>query len=180
MSKIVWIDMEMTGLNVNTDRIMEVACIITNNDLRVLAEGPNIVIHQPDSVLNAMDKWCFDTHTKTGLFAQCQQSTTTVEEAENQLLNFLKDNGVQQSASPLAGNTVYMDRMFLRKYMPLVNVHLHYRIIDVSSVKELCKRWNPALFSRAPRKKLIHRGLDDIRESIEELQYYKQFMFTKK
>lgn len=199
MSQIVWMDMEMTGLDINTDKIMEVSCIITDNQLQILAEEPSIVIHHPDNVLNAMNSWCLNTHTKvtycpklqkfrnvvkllfvylqTGLFTECQNSRTTLAEAENQLLEFLKNSGVPQSSAPLAGNTIYMDRMFLRKYMPLVDSYLNYRIIDVSSVKELCKRWNSRLFAKAPRKKNLHRGLDDIKESIEELRYYKPYMF---
>lgn len=116
---------------------------------------------------------------QTGLYAQCQQSTTSVEEAESTILKFLIDNQIDKSSSPLAGNTIYMDRIFLRKYMPRLDNHLHYRIIDVSSIKELCKRWNSATFSKVPKKKLVHRGLDDIRESVDELKFYKQFMFQK-
>lgn len=120
---------------------------------------------------------CIFKPTQTGLYAQCQTSKTTIAEAENSILKFLIENDVNKSASPLAGNSVYVDRLFLAKYMPNIDNHLHYRIIDVSSVKELCKRWNSKIFAKAPRKKLVHRGLDDIRESIEELKYYKQFMF---
>lgn len=116
---------------------------------------------------------------QTGLYAKCQQSKTTLQEAENALFDFLNANNIEKSTSPLAGNTIYMDRLFLRKYMPRIDDHLHYRIIDVSTIKELCKRWNSSIFSKAPKKKLVHRGLDDIRESIQELSYYKPFMFKK-
>lgn len=118
------------------------------------------------------------TFTQTGLLDECKKSTITENQAEDTILKFLVQNGVDASASPLAGNSVYMDRMFLREYMPRLNEHLHYRIIDVSSVKELCKRWNKFIFSNVPSKKLVHRGLDDIKESIAELKYYKQFMFS--
>lgn len=108
---------------------------------------------------------------------ECKRSTITEQCAEDTLLAFLKENGIESFASPLAGNSVYMDRMFLREFMPRIDQHLHYRIIDVSTCKELCKRWNKKLFSQVPSKKTVHRGLDDIKESIEELRYYKQFMF---
>lgn len=178
MSLIVWMDLEMSGLNVKVDKIMEVVCVITDNSLNILAEAPRFVIHQPDSVLNSMDEWCTTTHTKTGLLEACQNSTTTVEEAEHKLLDFLRKHNINKNESPLAGNTIYMDRMFLKEYMPKIDEHLHYRLIDVSTCKELCKRWNPKAFSKAPTKKLIHRGYDDILESIAELRYYKKYMFT--
>lgn len=111
---------------------------------------------------------------------ECKKSTITDIQAEDSVLNFLKENNVAASSCPLAGNSVYMDRMFLRFYMPRIDEYLHYRIIDVSSVKELCKRWNPPIFSKTPSKRLVHRGLDDIKESIDELRYYKQFMFSQK
>lgn len=115
---------------------------------------------------------------QTGLLEQCKNSKITEEEAENQLLTFLQNN-VKEKVSPLAGNTIYMDRLFLMEYMPKIDNYLHYRIIDVSTCKELCKRWNPSVFSKTPAKKLVHRGMDDIKESIEELKYYKNFMFLK-
>lgn len=208
MSKIVWIDMEMTGLNPHTDRIMEIACIITDNNLNVLAENPSIVIHQPDSLLDTMNEWCKTTHAKvreietlskgksfakstnfvtlilehlqTGLWKECQESKISETEAEQLVLNFLKENDVKPSDCPLAGNSVYMDRIFLLEQMPQINNYLNYRIIDVSSVKELCKRWNPSIFSRIPKKRLVHRGLDDIKESIAELQFYQNYMFKTK
>ncbi|XP_055316333.1 oligoribonuclease [Sitodiplosis mosellana] len=177
MSKIVWIDMEMTGLNVRKDRIMEIACLISDNNLNVLVEHPTIIINQPDTLLASMDEWCTTTHTQTGLLDECKKSNITEDQAEDKILKFLDQNGVDASSSPLAGNSVYMDRMFLREYMPRLNEYLHYRIIDVSTVKELCKRWNKSIFSNVPRKKNVHRGIDDIKESIEELKYYRKFMF---
>lgn len=202
MSKIVWMDLEMTGLDVNRETIMEIVCVITNNDLDVIATGPELVIRHDQAALDAMDEWCRTTHAKvgtslgtlffclstklirfsssspqTGLSAACLRSTTTVDQAQTQLLGFLQEH-VKPKESPLAGNTIYMDRRFIEKYMPLVDQHLHYRLIDVSSCKELCKRWSPAVFAKAPKKRLIHRGLDDIMDSIEELRYYRQFMFN--
>lgn len=113
------------------------------------------------------------------MLEQCINSKVTEEEAENELLSFLQRN-IKKNECPLAGNSVYMDRIFLKEYMPKIDEYLHYRIIDVSTCKELCKRWNPSIFSKAPPKKLVHRGMDDIKESIEELKYYKNFMFLKK
>lgn len=192
-------DLEMTGLNARSDRIMEVICVITDNVLNVVAEGPRLVIHQSDARLNNMEEWCKTTHTKvhlvlfmtkknlitenvhlfqTGLWDECQKSTTTVEQAESELLKFLQQNNIKARECPLAGNTIYMDRLFLKEYMPKIDEFLHYRLIDVSTCKELCKRWNPKQFSAAPKKRLLHRGYEDIMESIEELKYYKQYMFS--
>lgn len=120
-----------------------------------------------------------DFHLQTGLLDECKKSKISEAEAEDSILKFLADNNVGKSESPLAGNTIYMDRMFIREYFPRVDQHLHYRIIDVSSIKELCKRWNPKIFSLAPKKRLVHRGLDDIKESLTELKYYRQYMFQK-
>lgn len=113
------------------------------------------------------------------MLAECKKSQINETEAEDMILKFFVDNNVAKSESPLAGNTIYMDRMFIREYFPRVDQHLHYRIIDVSSIKELCKRWNPKIFSQTPKKQLVHRGLDDIKESLIELKYYRQFMFQK-
>lgn len=198
MSKIVWIDMEMTGLDLQKDRIMEIACLITDNNLNVTAEHPSIVIHQPDSLLDSMNQWCKTTHGKvlikylnskfvhilvnayplqTGLSSECRNSKITEKQAEEMVLKFFGENGISPSSSPLAGNSVYMDRMFLKEYMPRIDTHLHYRIIDISTLKELCKRWNQSLFSNVPPKMLLHRGISDIKESIEELKFYKGYMF---
>ncbi|KAK9881065.1 hypothetical protein WA026_014410 [Henosepilachna vigintioctopunctata] len=177
MNRIVWIDMEMTGLDIDKDKIMEVACLITDSDLNIVAEGPNIIIHQPKEVLDNMNEWCKNQHGKTGLSEECAKSTTTIEEAEEKLLNFVEAN-VTEKVSPLAGNSVYMDRLFLRKFMKNVDDHLHYRIIDVSTIKEVCRRWNGEVYSSAPKKGYGHRALNDIRESIEELKYYKNNFFN--
>lgn len=187
----------MTGLDVKTNKIMEVCCVITNNDLEVLATGPEMIVHHPQSTLDAMDEWCLETHAKvriiktniynllipfppseqTGMSEACLRSTDTVEQVEDKLFNFLQAH-MGPRECPLAGNTIYMDRLFLSEYMPRVNEFLHYRLIDVSTCKELCKRWNPTLSAQAPKKRFVHRGLEDIMESIEELKYYRQFMFA--
>ncbi|XP_023014858.2 oligoribonuclease [Leptinotarsa decemlineata] len=176
VNRIVWIDMEMTGLDLDRDKIMEVASLITDSHLNIIAEGPEIVIHQPEDVLNNMNEWCLKQHGKTGLTESCLKSTTTLEQAEKLVLQFLTQH-VNEKISPLAGNSVYMDRMFLMKYMPRVHDYLHYRIIDVSAVKEMCRRWNPKLYSLVPKKEYSHRALMDIRESVEELKFYKDNFF---
>ncbi|XP_062555022.1 oligoribonuclease, mitochondrial isoform X2 [Armigeres subalbatus] len=175
---LVWIDLEMTGLEVEKDRILEIACVVTNKNLDILERGPDIVIHEPEEVLTAMNEWCQVNHAKTGLTQAVRDSKTNLQQAEQMVLDFVKKY-CPEKACPLAGNSVYMDRMFLYRYMPRLNEYLHYRIVDVSTVKEVCKRWNGAVFSHCPPKKLVHRALDDIEESIRELQYYKDYMFQK-
>lgn len=145
---IVWIDMEMTGLNVEKDRIIEIACLITDHQLNTIAEGPNVVIHQPDTLLLSMDDWCTKTHTATGLFKACQESTVSEAQAEEQVLTFIQQY-TKKSESPLAGNTIYMDRYFLIAQMPKIHNYLSYRIVDVSSIKECCHRWHPEIFAKA-------------------------------
>lgn len=174
---IVWIDCEMTGLDLHKDRLMEIACVVTDHNLNVIAEGPNIVINQPDSLLTTMDSWCTNTHTKTGLLQACRDSKITEQQAEDVVLTFIKKY-VKIHEAPLAGNTIYMDRLFLREQMPKIDKYLHYRVIDVSSIKELCRRWNTTIYDGTPSKKLSHRALDDILETIEELKYYRRFMFV--
>ncbi|XP_034173421.1 putative oligoribonuclease isoform X1 [Osmia lignaria lignaria] len=173
---IVWIDLELSGLDIEKDTIIEIACIITDKDLNIATKEFNVVIHQPDTVLETMDQWCTKHHTQTGLIKESKSSQVSLKEAEQMLFNFLS-NHVPKGVCPLAGNTVYIDRIFLRKLMPLVNNYLHYRIIDVSSVKELARRWNPVTYMNSPRKKLCHRAKMDIKESIQELQYYKDKLF---
>lgn len=169
--------MEMTGLNVEKDKILEFACIITDKDLNVIASSKNYIIHQPEDVLESMNAWCVKTHNESGLIKACRQSKLTEKEVEDEVKKFLEQH-TEKNQCPLAGNSVYMDKLFLMKYMPDLADFLHYRIVDVSTVKELCRRWNPSIFWKAPAKKLIHRALDDITESIEELKYYKKFMFV--
>ncbi|CAK9303627.1 unnamed protein product [Gordionus sp. m RMFG-2023] len=174
---IVWLDLEMTGLNPNKDKILEIACIITDSNLYVVEEGPNLVIHQEDEVLENMDDWCKAVHEESGLLKAVKESEITVEKACHLYLSFLRFSNIPQGECPLAGNTVYMDRLFLRKYMPSLDQYFHYRTIDVSSVKELAKRWYPGVFGKMPKKMLHHRALADIKESIEELKFYRQNIF---
>ena len=171
---LVWIDLETSGLALDTCHILEVAVLITDADLRELAEGPHLVVHQPDSVLEAMDEWCTNQHGGSGLTAAVQASTLSLSEAEEQLLAFLREH-CPPGASPLCGNSVHFDRRFLARYMPGVEDYLHYRIIDVSSVKELVRRWYPE--TPLPQKAETHRALDDIRASIDELRYYRERVF---
>ncbi|KAL3277612.1 hypothetical protein HHI36_012954 [Cryptolaemus montrouzieri] len=176
MNRIVWIDMEMTGLNIEKDKIMEVACLVTDSDLNVIAEGPDIVIHQTEGVIENMNEWCQIQHKKTGLAEACLKSTVSLADAEHTLLRFIKEH-ITEKASPLAGNSVYMDRLFLRKYMENVDNYLHYRIIDVSTIKEVCRRWNPEIYKSVPEKNYEHRALNDIKESVQELRFYKENFF---
>ncbi|XP_077360334.1 small fragment nuclease [Festucalex cinctus] len=174
--KMVWVDLEMTGLDIENDKILEMACIITDSDLNILAEGPNLIITQSDDVLESMSEWCVEQHGKTGLTQEVRQSKITLEQAEYEFLSFIRQH-TPPGQCPLAGNSVHADKRFLDKYMPHFMNHLHYRIIDVSSIKELCRRWFPVEYERAPRKKATHRALEDIRESIKELQYYRDSIF---
>ncbi|KAJ2813118.1 Oligoribonuclease, mitochondrial [Coemansia furcata] len=174
---LVWIDCEMTGLDSENDTILEIACIITDGSLNILASGPEIVIHHPQHVLDKMNEWCVEHHGKSGLTARVLDSTVTMEEAETAVLDLVKQCCAQPRVAVLAGNSVHVDCAFLRRYMPRLIEHLHYRIVDVSSVKELARRWNPEVLQRAPAKSLAHRALDDIIESIEELRYYQDNFF---
>jgi oligoribonuclease len=173
---LVWIDMEMTGLHPETDLVLEIATIVTDANLVTLAEGPVIAIHQSDEVLNGMDQWCVNTHGKSGLTLRCKNSKTDEKSAVQQTLEFIQQY-VPKGASPLCGNTIGQDRRFLVKYMPELEGYFHYRNIDVSTIKELVKRWKPELL-QGFHKKGAHLALDDIRESIAEMQYYRQHVFT--
>ncbi|PAA85001.1 hypothetical protein BOX15_Mlig025658g1, partial [Macrostomum lignano] len=174
MQNIVWVDLEMTGLNLDRDKIMEMACLVTDKDLNVLAEAPTMVLHIESNLLNSMDKCCTEHHGKSGLTERCRASRTSLSEAQSAMLDFVRQYTVR-GACPLAGNSIHVDAAFLRKYMPDFMAQLHYRIIDVSTVKELCKRWYPGL--QAPAKLGSHRALADIQESIRELQFYRQQVF---
>ncbi|MCP2040044.1 oligoribonuclease [Neisseria sp. HSC-16F19] len=170
-SNLAWLDMEMTGLNPDTDRIIEAAMIITDADLNVLAQSEVLVIHQPDSVLDAMDEWNTSTHGRTGLTAKVKASTLTEAEAEQYLLDFMSQ-WLPERSSPLCGNSVHQDRRFMVRYMPRLEAYFHYRNLDVSTLKELAKRWHPAV-AKGVVKKGAHQALDDIIESIEEMKYYR-------
>ena len=169
---LIWLDMEMTGLNPDTDRIIEVAMIITDSQLNVVAESPVIAVHQPDSVLDAMDDWNKNTHGKSGLIARVKASTVGEAEAEAQLLAFLEQY-VPARKSPMCGNTICQDRRFMVRWMPKLEEHFHYRNLDVSTLKELCRRWRPEI-AKGVVKKGKHEALADILESIEELRYYRE------
>jgi len=173
---IVWMDLEMTGLDIEKDKILEVACIITDQDLNVKSEGPCFAINHPQEVYDSMNEWCMKHHYNSGLIDRCKSSDVNLEEASNLVLSYLEKN-IPKRACPLGGNSVYTDRLFIMKFMPLVDAYLHYRIVDVSTIKELAKRWHPAILDSAPKKSFTHRSLDDIRESIKELAYYKANLF---
>lgn len=175
-SNLVWIDMEMTGLDPETCVVMEIATIVTDAQLNILAEGPVIAVHQSDDVLDNMDEWCTRVHGESGLTARCRESKISVEEAAKQTIGFL-EQWVDAGKSPLCGNTIGQDRRFLVKYMPELEDYFHYRSIDVSTIKELTRRWKPEILDGF-EKKGVHLALDDIRESIEEMRYYREKVFT--
>ncbi|UDM17643.1 oligoribonuclease [Vogesella sp. XCS3] len=169
---LIWLDMEMTGLNPDGDRIIEVAMIITDGQLNVVAESPVIAVHQPDSVLDAMDDWNKNTHGKSGLVARVKASAVSEAQAEQLLLDFLQQY-VPAGKSPMCGNTICQDRRFMARWMPQLEAYFHYRNLDVSTLKELCKRWRPEI-AKGVVKKGKHEALADILESIEELRYYRE------
>ncbi|XP_016853624.2 oligoribonuclease, mitochondrial isoform X1 [Anolis carolinensis] len=174
--RMVWVDLEMTGLDIERDHILEMACLVTDADLNLVAEGPNLIIHQPDEVLEGMSEWCKEHHGKSGLTRAVRESAVSLCEAELEFLSFVRQQ-TPPGLCPLAGNSVHADRRFLEKHMPQFLRHLHYRIVDVSTVKELCRRWFPEEYASAPRKAASHRALEDIKESIKELQFYRKAVF---
>lgn len=169
---LVWIDLEMTGLDPDTDHIIEIATIITDGQLNMLAEGPVLAIRQPEEYLEAMDEWNQHHHGQSGLVDRVRESETDERVAEWQTLEFIR-RYVPQNSSPLCGNSICQDRRFLYRYMPELERFLHYRNLDVSTLKELARRWAPNI-ADGVSKRATHRALDDIRESIEELRYYRQ------
>ncbi|HUO58562.1 MAG TPA: oligoribonuclease [bacterium] len=176
-NNLVWMDLEMSGLDPKTCQILEIATLITDKDLNLVAQGPALVIHQPDSVLDAMDDWNKKHHGDSGLTKAVRESTVSLAEAERLTLEFVTQYCVAKS-SPLCGNTIYQDRRFLIEYMPKLEEYLHYRLVDVSTIKELVKRWYGPEF-QAPGKKQKHKALDDIQETIEELRFYREKVFKK-
>ena len=169
---LIWVDMEMTGLDPENDRIIEVAVVVTDMQLNILAEGPVFAIHQSDEIMNKMDAWNKGTHGRSGLIDRVKASTVTEQDAEKALIDFLK-HFVPAGKSPMCGNTICQDRRFMARGMPKLEAFFHYRNLDVSTLKELCRRWKPELLSGF-KKHQKHTALADILESVEELKYYRQ------
>jgi len=174
---LVWMDLEMTGLDPARHVIVEIATIVTDDHLEVVAEGPDLVVHQPPEALAAMEDVVREMHTASGLLAAIEASTTTLEEAGEATLAFIKEHVPEPRTVPLCGNSIGTDRRFLAAYLPAIEEHLHYRSVDVSTIKELTRRWYPGAIEAVPRKATAHRALDDIRESIEELRWYRDHVF---
>ncbi|USH02256.1 oligoribonuclease [Grimontia kaedaensis] len=173
---LIWIDLEMTGLDPEVHKVIEIATVVTDAELNVLAEGPVLAIHQSDEELEKMDDWCTNTHTGSGLVDRVKASTVSETDAIKQTIAFLQD-WVPAGVSPICGNSVGQDRRFLYKHMPELERFFHYRTVDVSTIKELVRRWEPEVLSGI-KKQGTHLALDDIRESIEELRYYRSKIFT--
>jgi oligoribonuclease len=171
-------DLEMTGLEPSKDVIVEIATLITDDELNIVAEGPDLVIHQSDEALAAMDEFVINMHTKSGLLDQIKASTITLEEAGEATLAFIKQYVPERRTIPLCGNSIGTDRRFLAEYLPEIEDWLHYRSVDVSSVKELVKRWYPSLHDSRQRKDALHRALDDIKASVDELRFYREHTFV--
>lgn len=171
-NNLIWIDLEMTGLNPNHDRIIQIATAITDSDLNILAESPVYDIHQDEALLSQMDDWNKHQHTKTGLVNRVRESLITEEQAQHDMLEFLKQY-VVEGKSPMCGNSIWQDRRFLARYMPELEKFFHYRMIDVSTLKELAMRWAPKIYGGF-QKETTHLALDDIRDSIAELRYYRE------
>ena len=172
---LVWIDLEMTGLDTTNDHIIEIATIVTDAELNIVAEGPVIAVHQPDSVLERMDEWNRRTHGESGLIERVRSSRHSAADAEAQTLAFLASH-VGRGVSPMCGNSICQDRRFLAREMPVLESYFHYRNLDVSTVKELARRWAPAVLAGV-NKASTHSALDDVRESIEELAHYRREFF---
>lgn len=174
---LVWMDLEMTGLDPARDHIVEIATLVTDDDLNVVAEGPDLVVHQPPEVLALMDDVVRDMHTRSGLLPAIAASTISLTEAGERTLAFIKQWVPEPRSVPLCGSSIGMDRRFLAAHLPAIEDYLHYRSIDVSSVKELVRRWYPEVQAARPQKQNSHRALDDIRESVAELRYYRDHVF---
>ena len=177
-SNLVWLDLEMTGLDADKERIIEAAMIVTDTNLNILAQSPIWVVHQSDALLAAMDEWNTATHTRTGLVERVKVSDLSEAEAEAQMLAFMSQY-VPEKTSPMCGNSVHQDRRFMQKYMPQLEAYFHYRNLDVSTLKELARRWNPEV-AKGVVKKGAHQALADIEESIEEMRYYRDHFLRLK
>lgn len=171
-NNLIWVDMEMSGLDPDIERVLEVAVVITDSNLNTVAEGPVVVVHQPDSLLDAMDSWNKSTHAKSGLIERVKASRADEAAAQTMLVDFLKAH-VPAGVSPLCGNSVHQDRRFMVKYLPAFEAHFHYRNLDVSTLKELMRRWKPEL-AAGMTKHGRHEALADVYESIDELKYYRE------
>lgn len=174
-TNLIWLDLEMTGLEPEHDVILEIASIVTDSQLNILAEGPVFAIHQPNDVLDNMSEWCVEHHGKSGLTQRCKDSKVTIELASKETIAFLEQY-VPKGVSPMCGNSIGQDRRFINKYMPEFENYFHYRNLDVSTVKELARRWKPEVLDKVV-KKGVHLALDDIRESIAELKVYQEHFF---
>lgn len=174
-SNLIWLDLEMTGLEPEVDVILEIASVVTDSQLNILAQGPVFAIHQSDDVLNNMSQWCIEHHGDSGLTQRCRDSQFTLQQASEQTIKFVQDY-VNPGKSPMCGNSIGQDRRFINKYMPEFEEYFHYRNLDVSTVKELARRWNPAVLDKVV-KTGAHLALDDILESIAELKVYQEHFF---
>lgn len=177
--ELVWIDCEMTGLDLASDRLIEIAVLVTDGELNILGEGVDVVIHADDAALNGMIDVVARMHTRSGLIDEVKAATIDVPTAEAMALDYIRTHVKQPKTAPLAGNSIATDRGFLARDMPILNDFLHYRMIDVSSIKELCRRWYPRIYFGQPEKGLAHRALADIHESIRELKYYRRTAFVE-
>ena len=176
--ELVWIDCEMTGLDLKSDRLIEIAVLVTDADLNILGEGLDVVIHTDDEALDNMIPVVTEMHTRSGLIDEVRASTIDLATAEEMVLDYVRSHVKQAKTAPLAGNSIATDRGFIARDMPKLDDYLHYRMIDVSSIKELCRRWYPRIYFGQPEKGLAHRALADIHESIRELQYYRRTAFV--
>lgn len=175
-TNLIWLDLEMTGLEPEHDVILEIASIVTDSQLNIIAEGPVFAIHHSDQVLDNMNEWCIETHGKSGLTQRCRESQTSLATASAETIKFL-EKYVPKGASPMCGNSIGQDRRFINKYMPEFEAYFHYRNLDVSTIKELARRWKPQVLDKVV-KKGVHLALDDIRESIAELKVYQEHFFN--
>jgi oligoribonuclease len=178
LDRLVWVDCEMTGLDLRRDALIEIAALVTDSELRVLDDGVDIVMTAPDELLTGMQQVVQDMHASSGLTEAVRASTVTVAEAEQLVLDHLRKHVPEARTVPLCGNSIATDRAFLARDMPELDAFLHYRMVDVSSIKELCRRWYPRVYFSQPQKGLAHRALADIRESIRELRYYRSTVFV--
>ncbi|MFD4355810.1 oligoribonuclease [Nocardia sp. NPDC058519] len=175
---LVWMDCEMTGLRLDSDKLIEIAALVTDSDLNILGDGVDIVIHADDAALACMPPVVATMHAKSGLTEEVRRSTVTLEQAQQQVLDYIREYAPTARTVPLCGNSIGTDRGFIARDMPELDAHLHYRMVDVSSIKELCRRWYPRIYFGQPEKGLAHRALADIKESIRELEYYRRTAFV--